>query len=104
MPATMKKLLSPPVVWRGLKKRLASRAIVLLYHKIHNGPADPCLLQVRPSRFEEHLQVIQKLGIPMHAMELSRRLRSGRVPNRAICVTLDDAYADNLLEAKPLLE
>ena len=104
MPATLKELLSPPAVWRGLKKRLADRAIVLLYHKIHDGPADPCLLQVRPSRFEQHLQVIHKLCRPMDVAELSRRLRSGQVPHRAVCVTFDDAYVDNLLEAKPLLE
>jgi len=92
----------------GLARRLLgiveSRAAILLYHRVTAEPKDPYQLRVAPDCFEEHLQVIRKIAAPMRLSELVARLRTGRVPKAAVCVTFDDGYADNLEVAKPLLE
>jgi peptidoglycan/xylan/chitin deacetylase (PgdA/CDA1 family) len=80
------------------------RAVILLYHRIADGEADPYGLCVSPEHFAEHLQVMRDVGRPMSLRELARGLREGTLADRAVCVTFDDAYADNLYVAKPVLE
>ncbi len=89
---------------RWLKCRLASRAVILMYHRVTELPNDPYLLAVTPERFAEHLEVIRRHSFPMPLQQLVGALRDGRVPNRAVAITFDDGYADNLDQAKPLLE
>jgi peptidoglycan/xylan/chitin deacetylase (PgdA/CDA1 family) len=80
------------------------RALVLLYHRIADEASDPFGLCVTPAHFEEHLLVIRRLGTPMALDELMAAVRTGRVPDGAICVTFDDGYLDNYAAAGPLLE
>jgi peptidoglycan/xylan/chitin deacetylase (PgdA/CDA1 family) len=89
---------------RWLKYRVASRALILMYHRVTDLPNDPYLLAVRPKRFAEQMEVIRRHCIPIRLQELVDALHGGKVPNRAIVVTFDDGYADNLHHAKPLLE
>ena len=79
-------------------------ALVLMYHRVAELPTDPHLLGVSPRRFAEHLETLRKLARPMQLHDLERALSRGDVPRRAVVVTCDDGYADNLLNAKPLLE
>src|SRR5437870_12225818 len=89
---------------RRLKYRFASRALILMYHRVTELPNDPYLLAIKPKHFAEQMEVIRKRCIPMRLQELVQALRGGRVPNRAVVITFDDGYADNLHDAKPLLE
>jgi peptidoglycan/xylan/chitin deacetylase (PgdA/CDA1 family) len=84
--------------------RPGGRAVILLYHRVVEELVDPYALAVAPRRFEEHLQVIRELGQPTRLVDLARGVRNGRVADRALCVTFDDGYVDNLSVAKPLLE
>jgi peptidoglycan/xylan/chitin deacetylase (PgdA/CDA1 family) len=60
---------------------------------------------VSPRRFAEHLKVLRKYTQPMRLRQLSRiLLRGNNPPHRSVVVTFDDGYADNLHNAKPLLE
>jgi peptidoglycan/xylan/chitin deacetylase (PgdA/CDA1 family) len=61
-------------------------------------------LSVAPARFAEHLQVIVRMLRPVRLRAAAASLRTGRVPRRAVVVTFDDGYADNLHAALPLLE
>lgn len=79
-------------------------AIILCYHRIADLPNSPRRLWVSPSRFAEQLEVITRYFTPISLSELVTRLRNGNVPDKAIVVTFDDGYADNLWNAKPLLE
>jgi peptidoglycan/xylan/chitin deacetylase (PgdA/CDA1 family) len=75
-----------------------------MYHRIATPKTDPWQLAVTPSHFAEHLEVIRRQGRSMLVRDLTRALADGHAPRRAIVVTFDDGYADNLHHALPLLE
>lgn len=87
-----------------LKKRFTWRALILLYHRVAELPSDPQLLSVTPNHFAEHMEILRKYSRPMRLQHLVQALRDGNLPHLAVIVTFDDGYADNLYNAKPLLE
>ena len=89
---------------RRLKYRFASHALILMYHRVTELPNDPYLLAVTPKHFAEQLEVIRRYGVPMPLRQMVEALQNGKVSKRAVVVTFDDGYADNLHQAKPLLE
>jgi peptidoglycan/xylan/chitin deacetylase (PgdA/CDA1 family) len=87
--------------------RPASRragAVILMYHRIGDPGCDPWGLAVRPERFAQHLDVIKRNARPIGLRRLARELGEGTLKPGAVAVTFDDGYANNLYEAKPLLE
>jgi peptidoglycan/xylan/chitin deacetylase (PgdA/CDA1 family) len=89
---------------RWLKYRIASRALILMYHRVTDLSNDPYLLAVKPKHFAEQLEVIRRFCTPVTLSQLVEALRHGKTLNRAIVITFDDGYADNLHCAKPLLQ
>jgi peptidoglycan/xylan/chitin deacetylase (PgdA/CDA1 family) len=83
---------------------LAPASLVLMYHRVTLATRDPWQLAVTPVHFAEHLEVVRRLGRPLRVRDLTKALAAGRAPRGGIVLTLDDGYADNLLEARPLLE
>jgi peptidoglycan/xylan/chitin deacetylase (PgdA/CDA1 family) len=79
-------------------------AIILLYHRVSQLPTDPQLLCVTPGHFAEHLEILRKEYVPIGLQELSQVYQEGKFSRRAVVVTFDDGYYDNLANAKPLLE
>jgi peptidoglycan/xylan/chitin deacetylase (PgdA/CDA1 family) len=61
-------------------------------------------LSVAPKRFSQHLDLVAEHYQPLRLVELLARLRDGDPVDRCLALTFDDGYADNLLQAKPLLE
>jgi peptidoglycan/xylan/chitin deacetylase (PgdA/CDA1 family) len=86
-----------------LKCRLTPPAVILMYHRVAELTNDPHLLAVTPEHFAQHLEAIRAHGVPMRLHDVVRSLRQGQMPRRAVAITLDDGYADNLEYAKPLL-
>ena len=84
--------------------RFTPGAVILLYHRIIELPSDPYLLSVSPQHFAEHLAIVRKQYRPISLQQLVNGLRNDKVPRRAIIITFDDGYFDNLIHAKPLLE
>jgi peptidoglycan/xylan/chitin deacetylase (PgdA/CDA1 family) len=92
---------------RSLTRRGTRRGnapVVLLYHRIANASSDPQLLCVKPEHFAEHVEVVAESYEPIRLRELVAALRAGELPSRAVAITFDDGYADNLAAAKPVLE
>jgi peptidoglycan/xylan/chitin deacetylase (PgdA/CDA1 family) len=79
-------------------------ALILLYHRVAELPSDPQLLCVTPQHFAEHLEILRKYGQPMRLPQLAQSIRNADLPQRAVVITFDDGYYDNLYNAKPLLE
>jgi peptidoglycan/xylan/chitin deacetylase (PgdA/CDA1 family) len=89
---------------RSIKRRLSHRALILMYHRVAELGCDPWDLAVTPEHFRQHLEVLRKHGRLMRNDQLAASLERGKLPDRAVVLTFDDGYADNLLAAKPLLE
>lgn len=86
------------------KKRVGPRVLILLYHRIAESRSDPWSLAVTPHHFAEHLETLQQEARPIPLQQLSQGLLDGNLPDQSVVVTFDDGYADNLYNAKPLLE
>ena len=81
------------------------QAMILLYHQVTEWGSDPWALNVKPLHFAEHLDVLQQHANPVRLQDLTQALLKGKkLPPRSVVVTFDDGYADNLYNAKPLLE
>lgn len=79
------------------------RGVVLLYHRVADLRRDPQRLAVSPERFSRQLEVLVEHGTPLTLEDMLRGAVAGTLPPRAVAVTFDDGYADNLDTAAPLL-
>lgn len=86
------------------KTKLRHKAIILAYHRVKETETDPQLLAVTPLRFEQHLDILRSDYQPISLEDLCKALKKRQIPARAVAVTFDDGYSDNLYMAKPLLE
>src|SRR5262245_17293226 len=90
---------------RRTRAWVGPRPIILMYHRVVDLPFDPQLLAVSPSRFREHLEVIRREFRPLSLAEVAAAVREDRrQPRGGVVVTIDDGYADNLANARPLLD
>jgi peptidoglycan/xylan/chitin deacetylase (PgdA/CDA1 family) len=87
---------------RGTKNSIFNRlnppVVILGYHRVSTLHTDPQLLAVAPENFRQQLEVIRQYPV------LRFEDQWGAVRKPSIVITFDDGYADNLLEALPILE
>src|ERR1035441_8325455 len=83
---------------------LSRPAVVLLYHRISDHSSDPQMLSVSRANFEQHLRLIRGEFAPVSLADLIECSQRGSIPRRAVVLTFDDGYFDNLEFALPLLE
>jgi peptidoglycan/xylan/chitin deacetylase (PgdA/CDA1 family) len=89
----------------NVQRRLTkSKGLILMYHRIAEVDIDPWSLCVTPAHFAEHLAVIQKNAHPISLQQLNLDRQQGTIPPRAVAISFDDGYVDNLDRAKPILE
>lgn len=77
--------------------------VVLLYHRVADLEFDPQQLAVTPERFTSHLEVIRALAAVLPLDRMIALADGDALPARAVAITFDDGYADNLRAAQPLL-
>jgi glycosyltransferase involved in cell wall biosynthesis len=98
--------------WRGARSGMSRRrwrqttrgVPVLMYHAFSEGEEhDRYVISRR--RFAQHLRLLRALRYRvLDFAELARMLAAGEAPpERAVVLTIDDGYADNLAIALPLL-
>src|SRR5262245_8379646 len=94
-------------LWRipqTLKQRANYRVPILLYHRVTEVMNDPWILCVKPKKFSEHLEHLRKYYRPISLRTMLQMLKKNRLPRHAVVITFDDGYADNYLNARPILE
>jgi len=77
--------------------------LILLYHRVTRLRSDPHGIAVAPDRFAAHLEWLNARYSPVPFSEVVAGLDNG-LEAGTVALTFDDGYADNLGEAKPLLE
>ncbi len=92
----------PRMGGRRRLRRTARPTVILLYHRLGSG-VDERGLSVSVQNFEQHLAVLSELRSPLTLCELVAGLRRGSVPAGGVCITFDDGYTDNLMQALPRL-
>ncbi len=78
-------------------------AAILAYHRVARLSPDSHALCTPPDVFREHMACLRDNYSPMGLEDLVRAAASGRIPERAVAVTLDDGYLDALTVASPIL-
>lgn len=86
------------------RRRFSRRGVILLYHRVGTPWRDPQQLSVSTANFAAQLEVMSSTGTPLSLAEFERRRSEGTLPARAIAITFDDGYVDNLTDAIPLLQ
>lgn len=77
---------------------------ILIYHRVLAKP-DPLFPEtVDIETFSQQMQLLSQNCHVLPLLEAVDRLQRGCLPAAAACVTFDDGYADNLLNAQPVLK
>jgi peptidoglycan/xylan/chitin deacetylase (PgdA/CDA1 family) len=77
--------------------------LILLYHRVTTLDTDPQLLAVTPENFVAQIELLQRIARPMPLADMVQAAGAGEDLRGAVAITFDDGYADNLLQAKPIL-
>jgi peptidoglycan/xylan/chitin deacetylase (PgdA/CDA1 family) len=92
---TAMRLLSPP----GARGRLS----VLIYHRVIAQPDEFLGSEPHAAEFEETMRWVKRVFRVLPLRDGVAGLKSGKLPDRALCITFDDGYADNESVAAPIL-
>ena len=93
------------VVGTGALDGEATRTLrSLMYHKVNDIPDNP--VTVPPSLFDEQMAQLRELGYSVVGLDavLAHYVDGATLPAKAVLVTFDDGYRDNLENALPILE
>lgn len=81
-----------------------NRLLVLGFHNIERTWCWPAAAGTGVRTFTQHLQILRRVANVVDLREALDALRSGqKLPPRAVALTFDDGYRDNLTLAAPLL-
>lgn len=81
-----------------------NKGIVLLYHRVVNLETDPQLLATTPENFTSHMKYISENYNVISLKEMVKSARDKKLSDNSVAITFDDGYADNFINAKPILE
>lgn len=77
---------------------------ILIYHRVLARP-DPLFPdEIHRDSFSHHLCFLKSAFNVISLQDAVRLARAGELPPRTACITFDDGYADNALEALPILQ
>lgn len=87
-----------------LRVKKTQRLSILTYHRVmsewdHMRSTEPTL-----SQFEWQMEILSKYFNPLPLDEALTLMKYDELPEKAVCVTFDDGYADNEAIALPVLQ
>ena len=82
--------------------RRSSLITVLAYHRVEHDPSD--VNAITPEIFDRQMACLKRHYRVIGVGELLGILRSGQNRERAVVITFDDGYRDNLTTAAPILK
>ncbi len=89
---------------RYLARRASPRGAILLYHRVAaEDDPDRWRMRVRPERFAAQLGLLAAEFRVLRLSELAQAARRSALPPRAVAISFDDGYVDNLTAALPAL-
>ena len=90
---------------RFLRWRNRDRLPVLMYHGVVPHPLAPfCWHQLPLAHFERQMAFVAEHYKVFPLEEAMERLHGGHLMPRSLCITFDDGYRNNLMQALPVLE
>jgi peptidoglycan/xylan/chitin deacetylase (PgdA/CDA1 family) len=79
--------------------------LIVLYHGVISAPQDPLGYTVHVAEFEHQIAILSRWFHPISLRDLTDALEGrGHLPERAVLVTFDDGYRNNLTLAAPILQ
>ncbi len=77
---------------------------VLMYHKVNDQPENP--VTVPTGRFAEQMALLKEFGYTVVGLDavLDHYVKGAALPEKAVLITFDDGYRDNLENALPALQ
>ena len=79
------------------------RAVILLYHRIADPDQDPFSLCVPVDEFRRQMTHVRNTCEPVTLDQLATAIIERAQLDRAVAITFDDGYVDNLTVASPVL-
>jgi peptidoglycan/xylan/chitin deacetylase (PgdA/CDA1 family) len=89
-----------PLLLQTRKKQYVS---ILTYHQVLPQLDDMRPMETTVSEFEWQMELLSKHFNPISLSDALTLLEYGELPDRAVCVTFDDGYANNEELAMPIL-
>lgn len=82
----------------------AQKLSILIYHRVlpDDDPLQPG--ELTRDVFAWQMALLARHCVPLSLADALAHLQAGTLPERAVCVTFDDGYADNLTVALPILQ
>lgn len=74
-----------------------------MYHRIASDTFDPWGLAVSAERFGRQIEWLRRARIVLPLEVFAKQLIEGTLPRRAVAITFDDAYAQTIRTALPVL-
>jgi peptidoglycan/xylan/chitin deacetylase (PgdA/CDA1 family) len=92
-------------LFRRLHQHFSGSCAILLYHRVTDLDFDPQLLSVGPANFYEQIKYLNNTCNILPVEEFIGIMQSSKkFPPRSVLLTFDDGYADNFIQALPILE
>ncbi len=101
--AFLLKLLEPlATLASGIGKR--KKLFILIYHRVLDEPDFMRPDEADKERFTWQMELLSKHFNVLPLAEALERMQNDTLPPRAVCITFDDGYADNVTNALPILQ
>lgn len=81
----------------------SNRLVVITYHRVIEDPVQADFDEIGLRQFRMHVDLYSRYFNVLRLTEAASLLQSRRLPSRAMCITFDDGYRDNVTAALPIL-